>query len=199
MKLRKTEIESILRSIDLLLEIKTNIRKIAPTYELTEPYNQKIAESLQALQKEVGPLFSKYLEGDSALISELFEKDKKETIIEVLSSGNMALISSNSAKNILKDWGIDPRKLFVTGGPLFLEDYQKVNPNIPDHALKGIKKKCEGIKDSIEKEDWTNKELYFIYETENIADTYTYEKIDRISNLIGKNVRIIKISSWDDF
>jgi len=199
MKLRKTEIESILRSIDLLLEIKTNIRKITPNYELTEPYDHEIAESLRALQKELKPIFSKYLEGRSALISDRSQGNKKDIIIEVLSSGNMALVSSNSAKNILKDWGIDPRKLIVTGGPLFLEDYQKVNPNIPDHALKGIEKKCEGIKDSIKEEDWINKELYFIYETENNADTYTYEKIDRISKLIGKNVKVIKIPSWDEF
>ncbi|TFG00431.1 MAG: DUF2100 domain-containing protein [Promethearchaeota archaeon] len=199
MKLTKKDIKAILSSIDILLDIKTYIRKISPLYELTDPYDKKIIKSLHTLQNELDPLFTTYLHNKEISISEFSEDNQKERIIDVLSEDNMALISSNSAKNILKDQGIDPRKLIVTGGPLFYEDYRKVNPNIPDHALKGIKKKCKGIMDSLEGRDWKNKDLYFIYEEENVADTYTFEKIDRLSDLIGKNIKIIKISSWDDF
>jgi hypothetical protein len=188
-----------LSSIDVLLDIKTTIRNITPIYEVTGFHKKHFIETLRSLQDNLGPLFSKYLEGEERFEFELTEENKKQKIIEVINSGNKALISSNSAKNILKDWGIDPRKLIVTGGPFFLEDYQKVNPNIPDHALKGIKKKCKGIMDSIKSENWEDKDLYFIYETENVADSYTYEKIDQISDLVGKEVKVIKIRSWDDF
>jgi hypothetical protein len=199
MKLKKSDVESLLKSIDNLLELKTYIRKIAPTYELTNPYDKQIIETLQSLQEELDPIFSEYLQGEEKFEVGIGGGNKKEKIVDVISSGNKALISSNSAKDILKEWGLDPRKLIVTGGPLFLEDYQKVNPDIPDHALEGIKKKCEGIMETIENENWEDKDLYFIYETENRADTYTYEKIGRISDLIGKRVKVIKISSWDDF
>lgn len=199
MKLKKSEVESLLNSIDNLLEIKSYIRKIAPTYELTDPYDKKIIEKLQSLQEDLDPLFSEYLEGKKGFEPAELGGDQREKIIDVIENGNMALISSNSAKDILKHWGLDPRQLIVTGGPLFLEDYQKVNPNIPDPALEGIKKKCEGIMETIKNENWNDKDLYFIYETENRADSYTYEKIERLSNLIGKKVKVIKISSWDDF
>ncbi len=199
MKLNKRDIKGILSSIDLLLDMKTYIRSATPTYELTPPSNAEFLQLLQALQKSLTPLFSKYLQGGEVLESESPKKEQKEKVIDVMSKGNIALISSNSAKNILKEWGIDPRNLIVIGGPLFPEDYQKVNPTIPENALKGIQKKCKGVMDSIKGKNWDDKDLYFLYETENIADTYTYEKLDRVNDLIGKKVKVIKISSWDNF
>ncbi len=199
MKIKKSEIESILDSIDDLIELKVLIRKIAPNYKINEKVYQKFLSKLKTLKKNLDPLFSHYLNAENLNKREEFIKNQKEKIKKALSKDNIAIISSNSAKKILKNMGIDPRKLIITGGPLFFEDYKEVNPQIPDSALKGIKKKCNNLIQEIKNRNWNkNKNLYFLYEKGDLSDELTLKKLDRISDLINQKVKIIEINSWKD-
>jgi len=199
MKIKKPEIKSILTSIDDLVELKVLIRKIAPNYILNEELYNKFLSKLKSLKNNLDPLFSHYLHAEVLIKEEEFIKNQREKIKNALREDNMAIISSNSAKKILKNMGIDPRKLIITGGPLFFEDYKKVNPQIPHTALKGIKKKCKNLIQEIKNQSWNkNKDLYFIYEKGDLSDELTFEKLDRISDLINKKVKVIQLDSWKD-
>lgn len=198
MKIRKEDVESLLKAIDNLIELKLIIRKTTPNYQLNESDKGKFISILKILSDKLKPIFSDYLKEKVLLEEKESIQNKRERIIKALSQANFFLISSNSAKKKLKDLGADPRNLLVSGGPFFSEDYQKVNPNIPDQALIAIKKKSERLKAELQNENWNEKNLYFIYEKDDIADKLTLEKIDRISDLIGKEVITIGIESWDE-
>jgi hypothetical protein len=198
MKKKKNELQAIIGSIDTLIELKVLIRKITPHYEMGDKRKKKLLSLLGTLQNSLQPLFSQYLGTKMRIEEKEPIKIQRKRIKKVLGKDNMALISSNSAKKVLKDLGIDPRKLIITGGPLYFEDYKKVNPQIPDTALEGIKKKCENLFQEIKNHDWKNKDLYFICEKGDISDELTLEKIDRLSELINKKIKVIKIDDWKD-
>jgi hypothetical protein len=197
MKIKKADVNSLLKAIEYVVDIKMIIRQITPHYELNDLLEDKFVSSLQKLHNILNPIFSTYLP-EEPLKGEKSREIGRQRIQNALTKDNRFLLSSNSAKKVLKDLGADPRNIIVSGGPFFLEDYQKVNPNIPDHALVGIQKKCERLKEELSEETWRDKDLYFIYEQNDIADQLTLEKIDRISELIGREVKTIDIESWDD-
>ncbi len=111
---------------------------------------------------------------------------------------DFALISSKSSKNKLKNIGIDPRQLIVTGGPLHFEDYKIINPNLTDKALKNIKSQCERIYAQIKSEDWSKKNLIFIYEKENPTDKSILNRLDELVNIIGKKIKTYKLNNWKE-
>ena len=94
--------------------------------------------------------------------------------------------------------GINPQYLIVSGGPLFIEDYKEINPSIPNNAIPGIEKKCERLLNQLKNEKWDNKELFFIYETNNATDKLILNRLEEISKLIGKQIKTIEINSWKD-
>lgn len=119
-------------------------------------------------------------------------------ILDLLGSGNIALLSANSSKKKLKNLGIDPRQVIVSGGPFFFEDYELINQNLQEKAINNIKKKCDRILTEIKSINWSKKDLIFFYEKANNTDKIIFNKLDKISELIGKNVKSIEINSWKD-
>ena len=144
-KIKSEEVKSILAAIDDLIEIKILIRKITPDYNLNDTLNKFFIEKLVDLHKNLQPLFSKYLKEEFILKTKKSINQLKEDIQDIIKNGNFGLVSANSSKKKLKTIGFDPRLLIVTGGPLFFEDYNKINQNISDNAIISIKKKCERI------------------------------------------------------
>ncbi len=191
MRIKKEEIKNLLDAIEDLIDIKVIIRKISPTYELTDSLQEEFENKLLALKKKLTIIFSTYLKQKSQIKIEKNIEILKQKISVLFNKGNIALVSSNSAKKILKNIGVDPRKLIISGGPFFIEDYEKINP--------GIQKKCNRLIKELKDEDWQDKDLYFIYENRNKSDKLTLDKINLISQLIEKDVKTIEINSWNDF
>ncbi len=81
---------------------------------------------------------------------------------------------------------------------MFSEDYIIVNPSLSEKVLIGIKSKCERIINQLKSEDWTKKDLVFIFEKENITDKLILKRIEQISNNIGKKVILIELNSWNE-
>ena len=196
-KIKSEEVKSILAAIDDLIEIKILIRKITPDYNLNDTLNKVFIEKLVDLHKNLQPLFSKYLKEEFILKPKKSINQLKEDIQDIIKRGNFGLVSANSSKKKLKTIGFDPRLLIVTGGPLFFEDYEKVNPNISDNAIISIKKKCERNLSQIENTNWNHKDLIFIYDSNNTTDKLILKRIDDLSKLIGKKVKTLEITSWD--
>lgn len=197
-KIDSKEVKSLLDAIIDLIEIKMIIRKTVPDYELDEKLMEKYINILESLQLKLLPLFSKYLNQAS---EEIQIKSKEEIIKEIKTLSrdvNITLVSSNSAKKKLKNIGLDPRNIIVSGGPIFFNDYSKVNPNISDKAIPGIKRKCENLISKITKINWEEKEFIFLYERDNITDKIILDELGKISELIGKKIITYLILSWKD-
>ena len=191
------EVKSLLAAIEDLLDIKLLIRKIVPDYDLNEELNEKFISLLFSLQKKLQPIFSKYLKQDDKISSKKKSIFKlKENIKEIMERDDIILISANSSKKKINNLGFNPQNLIVSGGPLFIEDYKIINPNITNIALQGIKKKCERLTNQLKDENWKKKDLIFIYEKENPTDKLILKKLDEISNIIGKKIKTIEIKSW---
>jgi len=197
LKINSDEVKSILAALDDLIEIKHLIRKIVPNYHLEESINKLFKNKLKDLQKNLDPLFTKYLEDDAIVSSKSSKMHIKESILENLKKENIALVSANSSKKKLKNIGFDPRQIIVSGGPLFVEDYKLVNPDIPEETLRNIKKKCDRILNQIINENWNQKDLVFIFEKNNLTDKLILKRINDLSKLINKEIRTIELVSWN--
>lgn len=194
-KINSEEVKSLLSAINNLIEIKILIRNITPNFEFDDVQNENFIELLKSLYNKLSPIFSKYLRDDDLALT---TPTLRDNILKTLNSNNFALISSNSSKKKLKNIGIDPRRLIVSGGPLFFDDYMVLNQNIKNEQLETIKKKCERLRNQIKDQTWEEKDLVFIYEKDNFTDKIILDKINRLSELIGKQVKLLEIKSWKD-
>ncbi|MCK4686806.1 MAG: DUF2100 domain-containing protein [Candidatus Lokiarchaeota archaeon] len=194
-KINSEEVKALLNAINSLIEIKILIRNTAPNFEFDDIQNEKFIELLKSLYNKLKPIFSKYLKDENSVFTTTTLRDN---ILKTLNSNNFALISANSSKKKLKNIGIDPRRLIVSGGPLFFEDYMVLNPDIKNEQLQSIKKKCDRLINKIKNETWDEKDLVFIYEKGNFTDKFILDKINRLSELIGKQVKVLEIKSWKD-
>jgi len=181
-----------------LIDLKVLIRKIVPNYDLDNDINEKFVSLLNSLKDKLNPFFNKYLEQGNLSEQGIETNSKKKAIFDLLTNGHFALISANSSKKKLKNLGINPKYLIVTGGPFFIEDYHLVNPNIPENALNGLKIKIDRLIKQLKDENWNDKDLYFIYETSNTTDKLILKKLDQISKMIDKDIKSIEINSWKD-
>ena len=150
--------------------------------------------SLNSLHQKLQPIFSKYLEIENSINKSTSIREK---VLEILNQNNILLISANSSKKKLKKIGIDPRQIIVSGGPLFVEDYKTLNPKIQKEALENIKKKCLRLVNQIKAENWKDKDLVFIYEEGNATDELILKKSNKITELISKKLKTLKIESWE--
>jgi hypothetical protein len=196
-KLYSEEVKALLAAIDDLIDIRLLIRKIVPNYNLNEATYKSFLSKLESLQEKLKPIFSKYLSTEGMSLIEP-SQDVKNELLNLVKSNTIILISANSSKKKLKNIGINPRNLIVSGGPLFVEDYKVINPNLSEKALENIKKKCDRLINQLQNEDWRKRNILFIYEKENPTDELILNKIDRISNLIGKSLKTIELKSWND-
>ena len=194
-KLNSEEVKALLAAIDDLIDIKLLIREIVPNYNLNEKTYKSFITKLESLHHKLKPIFSEYLSDEDMMLIETSE-DVKNIILDLAKNNMIVLISANSSKKKLKNLGVDPRNVIVSGGPLFIEDYKVINPNLSENALENIKKKCDRLIKQLENEDWSKNNLIFIYEKKNPTDLLILNKLDRISNIIGKNLKTFGLDSW---
>jgi len=196
-KLNSEQVKALLTAIEDLIDIKLLIREIVPNYNLDDVKYELFTSKIESLHQKLFPFFSEYLNIKESTSIESSE-DLKKVILDLVKNNEMLLISANASKKKLKNIGVDPRNLIVSGGPLFPEDYKIVNPNLTDNALISIKKKCERLLNELKNQEWRDKELIFIYEKDNPTDLLILDKSDRISNIIGKKMKIFELISWKD-
>jgi len=192
------EIQSLLDSIDILLEIKAFIRNNVPDYHLDEVNSELFLSLLNTLKSKLQPLFVKYLQvpttkanTNSNSYEELLLKIKKK-----MGKNNYILVSANHSKKILKNIGFDPTKLIISGGPLIFKNYIKVNPELNESAFQGIKRKCDKIINLLNNINWRDSHLIFIYEGTNKTDLIILDELKELEKIIGIEVELLDIKSW---
>jgi len=189
--MKPEEVKGLLNALDDLLDIKILIRKITPDYKLDKLLKDDFIMILRSLKKKLNPIFKSYLGG------EFLHDEIKDKIIEIMDVKNIALISSKSSKKKLKNIGIDLRNVIVTGGPLFFEDYKLLNPNLSEKSLSSVKKRSDSLINELKSQDWSQKELIFIYEEKNPTDQLILDKLEAIKTIIGKEIKILPLNSWN--
>lgn len=195
-KINSQEVKSLLAAMDDLIEIKALIRKVVPNYNLDEQLKSEYLYLLEALRSKLQPLFSKYLHPSEKLQPIKTKEILINEIKDISGKVNSFLVSASSSKKKLKNIGIDPRKIIVSGGPLFFEDFKKISSNLSDKVLPGIKKKCDNLLNVIKREIRLNKELIFLFERENATDRIILEELEEISKSMKKEIKVFRIESW---
>lgn len=196
LKINSQEVKAILESIDILLEIKCLIRSIVPDSELNESQMKLFNSSLKSLKSLLEPLFSKFLQTE---VIEKIENEKFTELKKLIEKEGYILISASYSKKILKNLGFNPLKIIVSGGPLIIEDYLKINPNLVKKTLLGIERKTKNLMDKLKKIARASSNITFIYMTQNETDQIILEELNEIQNIIGKVISLFEISNWKIF
>ena len=192
--LTSSDVKIILSALEDLLEIKVIFRKIAPNYVFDDLSKEKYLSILSTLYDKIQPIFQKFLtEKDS---EELTILNEIEFLEQLKREDNITIVSASSSKKILKKMGFNPLNIIVSGGPLLDEDYKKINPNISEQSLLGIKKKCLNILKILQSQKIYEKPLIFIFEDQNLTDKIILDELESIIDLIGKKIETFEITSW---
>ena len=200
LKINSEEVKALLAALNDLIEIKVLIREVAPNYNLDDNLNNKLIQLLEALRLKLQPIFSKYLNSRYFKHNSINQKEiDKQYIIELIKKKKFIIVSTSNSKKKLKNIGIDPRSIVVTGGPLFVENYKKVNPNLTDNALLGIKKKSEHLVNQIKKLSKSAEELIFLYETDNLTDQIILKELNFLESTYDIKITNYNIKSWKIF
>jgi len=210
--------QNLLELLELLLEIKIIMRKYTPNFKIPVYDSQIIIENLSKAAKLFIPLISKIGLIDSKTPIEIKSTSKNFKIMDVIGKindfkeditisnsyqlfnnikNNVVLVSTNSEKKKLKSIGIPTQDIKVIGGPIDLNDYKKIGKKIPDNVLENIKKKNEDLVNDLKEIVLHNKTIVFIYSDDEITDNLNRSKINEIEGKIGKNIKIIRIKSWN--
>ncbi len=199
LKINSEEVKALLAALNDLIEIKVLIRKVAPNYNLDANLNNELIQLLEALRLKLQPIFSKYLNSRYFKKNSINQKEIEQYLIELIKKKKYIIVSASNSKKKLKNFGIDPRSIVATGGPLFVENYKKVNLNLTDNALLGIKKKSEYLINQIKKLAKSEKELIFLYEKDNLTDQIILEELDFLENTNDIKIKNYNIKSWKIF
>lgn len=193
-KINSEEVKTLTIAIDTLIEIKVLIRKLTPSYELDYESNKKLLDLLKVLYSMLQPIFNKYITSSSDIEA---NKNELNDIIDIIKSNSLIIVSANSLKKKLKNYGVDPRQLIVTGGPLFIENYEKINLKISHEVFLNIKKKCENLVSQIKKLSKLNNEITFLYKKVNLTDQIILKELDELEKIVKKKIRRYEVKILD--
>jgi hypothetical protein len=200
LKINSEEVKALLAAFNDLIEIKVLIREVTPNYNLNDELNNELIQLLEALRLKLQPIFSKYLNSRHFKHNDINQKViDKRYLIELIKKKKFIIVSASNSKKKLKNIGIDPRSIVVTGGPLFVENYKKVNPNLTDNALLGIKKKSEHLVNQIKKLAQSAKDLIFLYEKDNLTDQIILKELDFLEDTYDIKITNYNVKSWKIF
>lgn len=164
--------------------------------ELNDTQLDLFKSLLNSLSNILLPLFSKFLQNE---INVTLKKEKKELLSKLdnlIKKEQYIIISASHSKKILKNLGFSPLKLIVSGGPILINDYIKVNPNLSEKDLQGISKKSKNLISKLQKIARSDSDITFIFEKNNRTDQVILEELNEIKKKIGKAIFVFEIPNW---
>ncbi|MHA1727942.1 MAG: DUF2100 domain-containing protein [Promethearchaeota archaeon] len=204
------------------LELKSYLRKYAPNFKIPNNESKNILEILEKAANFFLPTFLnlgiieesnfniknpskkvKFQGSPGSQDSSVNSQDNQpiSNVSELLkkTENKIILVSSNRARKKLKSIGINPQFIKSSNGPIFIEDYEKLNIHLKENAKKGIKKGLftfiHGLKTALQEK----KGIVFIYSSEERTDNINLKSIEKLKKKIDGDVKPIKIHSWDYF
>ncbi|MCP4762630.1 MAG: DUF2100 domain-containing protein [archaeon] len=208
----------ILEVINRLISLKSLTRRFAPEFQIPTEKSREILENLENVTKELFPILvnlgiidkenidiknpsnkiklQKYLPSNKTnIVGEDYFIEKGSELLQI-AENKIILVSSNSSKKKLKSLGINPQYIKSSGGPFFIEDYQKLDKKLPDKAIEGIKKKLDNLMNQLKKVATESKEIIYIYSDEEITDIINMERIKKLKKIITEDLKLVRIKSW---
>lgn len=134
-KLSESALKNIIKSEDF-------IYKSLPNHHLSKKEAKNYTNYLIAARENI----------DEQLMNfKIIERQIDEIDINQITEDILFITSKNNFKKILKNLGVDVKRIIVADTPLLIEDMKIINPKIPDSALKGIEKKIDHIHNDIKR------------------------------------------------
>ncbi|MDI9618502.1 DUF2100 domain-containing protein [Methanothermobacter sp.] len=125
-----------------LIEAEDHIYASLPSHELIGEDAYDFCRRLMAAREAIDGMLADF---------GVIEQEEPSERIKEASKGKLIIVNNSSLKKILVKAGVEPGNILVAGAPLSVDDMKKINPRIPDAALKGIEKKIEHLKNDIER------------------------------------------------
>ncbi|MCG2828143.1 DUF2100 domain-containing protein [Methanothermobacter sp. K4] len=160
-----------------LIEAEDHIYLSLPSHELTGDDAYDFCRSLMAAREAIDSILADF---------GVIEREDPSEMIKEASKGKLIIVNNSSIKKLLVKAGVEPGNILVAGVPLSVDDMKKINPRIPDGALKGIKKKIEHLKNDIERKLEGLEDILVIGE----PDKSTRLLASRAEELYGAGMRL---------
>ncbi|MHA1631223.1 MAG: DUF2100 domain-containing protein [Candidatus Freyarchaeota archaeon] len=185
-------VDKITSAVDDLITLWSIIRRSSPSHVLNGDEEKSFIERLKRA---------------SLRLSEALERlDVKESGLEGLESSlstlsphtTLILVASPSLRKKLLGMGIPRSRVLAIGGPLTVDDMKKLNPDIPDQAVKGLEARIERFWRDLERRAKEIKDIILLLGEGKRADDMIARRSSIISERTGVNVRVIRLKRFDD-
>ncbi|MCK9151505.1 DUF2100 domain-containing protein [Methanobacterium alcaliphilum] len=130
------------KALKNLIETEEFIYSSLPSHELNSEESKKFTQNLLEIRADINSMLSDF---------GVIEKADEKVNISELSQKFLIITTKNNFKKALQKLGVDVQQIVVASVPLEIDDMKKINPKIPEAALKGINKKIEHVKNDIQR------------------------------------------------
>lgn len=146
-----------------MMDLEDYLLDSRPTHYLKKDEAQEFCEQIISIRKQLDVIL-----GDFGVL----EKTDAEVEIKALSDEYLILTTKSNFKKVLTKFKVDPQKIMVAGVPLEIDDMKKLNPYLPDAALKSIEKKISHVKNDIirKKEQFNLENVLVIVENDEAGE-----------------------------
>ncbi|EHP89171.1 DUF2100 domain-containing protein [Methanotorris formicicus] len=162
----KIDTNELKKAIYVLIEADEFLYKKAPLHELNEEEAKDFCKLILKAEKHLNNVLKNFG----------FEFEEKE-----IDKDALYIVSNKKLFRKLKDKNPD-LNVICTEGMLDIEDMKAINPNIPEKALGGIKKKIEITKNNIAKRIEKTKPSKILVVVEDKADELIYKRAKDLYN-----------------
>lgn len=147
-----------------MMDLEDYLLESRPTHYLKKEEAQEFSQRIITIRSQLNSIL-----GDFGVL----EKPDAEGEIKTLSDKYLILTTKSNFKKVLTKFTVDPQKIVVAGVPLEIEDMKKLNPYLPDVALKSIEKKISHVKNDItrKKEQFNLENILVIVEEDDSGET----------------------------
>ena len=168
-----------------MIDLEEFLYTSRPTHYLKREEAQNFCEGIIAMRSQLDDMLADF---------GVIEKMNIEEEIKTITDDYLILTTKSNFKKVLAKFTVDPQKIVVAGVPLDVDDMKKLNPHIPDNALKSIEKKISHVKNDIGRK----KEQFKL---ENILVVTENDKTGEILSIRAQelyNAKIISLDSLKD-
>ncbi|MEN6591607.1 MAG: DUF2100 domain-containing protein [Methanobacterium sp.] len=146
-----------------MMDLEDYLLDSRPTHYLKKDEAQEFCEQIISIRKQLDSIL-----GDFGVL----EKADAEGDIKTLSDKYLILTTKSNFKKVLTKFTVDPQKIVVAGVPLEIDDMKRLNPYLPDVALKSIEKRISHVKNDItrKKEQFNLENVLVIVENDESGE-----------------------------
>jgi hypothetical protein len=174
-----------------MMDLEDYLLESRPTHYLKKDEAQEFCQRIITIRGQLDSIL-----GDFGVL----EKPDAEGEIKTLSDEYLILTTKSNFKKVLTKFTVDPQKIVVAGVPLEIDDMKKLNPYLPDAALKSIEKKISHVKNDItRKKEHFNLESVLVIVEEDEAGEILAERARELYNAKTVTLESLKDLTPEEF